>query len=221
MAQVHRCTLIFRDLDVELIMRQYAQGEFSKSSLSQLQPSTVVCGAVNLLRDNHSTNCSTFKGIHNSKVSIFNIDQNSNDHCQLECFWDQHPFDNEPVGLPISMASELRIDDQGQEYKHYLFETRFCFCSMECMYAFFCSFKNSNNQQQWIMQSSERFIQQMFDLLFPGKKLQQATHWLYLDKRTGHLSIKQFRQDHNEYYPTHKISLIKISNEYIKTEISK
>jgi len=221
MAQRHRSTIVIRDIDPDLVAKQHAQGQFQDLRLSSVPPSKVICNAVNLLRNQHLESCTTFKGVHNTKVSLFNIDppKNAEQACSRECFWDHHVFDNEPVGLPITMAQDKKCDSEGNQCTHYAFETKYQFCSFECMYAFFTFSRSSNNRSNWIANDTERMIHKMYGLLFPGKKLRAAPDWLHLIRFSGHLSIKQFRQDQHQYYPIHHIQLTPISHEYIKTEV--
>ena len=217
MAQHHRAVITFKDINIEQIMAEYAKGAFVHSTMKGVAQSTIVCGANNLLRQEHIECKKTFKGSFGSKVSMFDISPNDNKICH----WDHHDFDNESLGLPISMAQKIRVDSDGKEYIHYAFETVYKFCSFECLYAFFQSFKNSNTHNQWITANSELLIDRMFRVLFNNKTLRQAPHWLLTKKYSGHLTINQFRQDHNEYYSCHKMDTISVNNDYIKNEITK
>lgn len=215
MAEFQKSVLTFKDIDINAIIEEYNRGGFAQSSMKHVQPSTVTCGANNLLKQNPTDCQTTFKGSYGSKVSLFSVSSNTD-----RCFWDHHKFNHQGIGLPISMFQKVHLKDD-KEVIHYAFETIYNFCSFECMYSFFQSFKISNTQKQWLTENSEHFINTMFNLLFPGKTLRQAPHWLLLVRYSGHLPIKSFRQDHSEYYSCSKISLSAINNEYIKNESTK
>lgn len=99
----------------------------------------------------------------------------------ISCWWDCHPFDSHPIGVPI------KYDD-----KKDIFKVFGCFCSFNCMYAYVL-----NNYKEKIYRADINFMYKKvtgddsFGMV--SDKISPAPDKAILKKFGGCLTIEQFR----------------------------
>mgnify|MGYP001417201186 CR=1 FL=1 len=158
------------------------------------------------------------KRLHTCMVSM--IDFNSKMNINLlryHCYWCKHPFENRPIGCPITYVSgkaikkyhshitkdnytikeniintDMKINDPNiniltDEY----YETDGVFCSFNCCKAWIL-----DNKHNRLYDSSDMLLTKMYNDLLNSKlvKINVAPHWRILEHYGGHLNIIQFRE---------------------------
>lgn len=132
----------------------------------------------------------------------FSYDTKTNCHC----WWDKHPFDTYPVGIPVKY-----------DLKNEIFLCDGIFCSLCCAKSFIR--ENSKNPRY---RESPYLLKLIYYKLGGklGDTIPIASDWRVLDIFGGHLTIQEFRGIfcRYSYTQTHNVQILPVGT-YLKKEI--
>jgi hypothetical protein len=153
----------------------------------------------------------------NLKCNIVAIYPDSN--AKYNCFWDRHPFSNDPLGCPVNYvypSTTKRIISEINKNGYMIrqsyissvysskddFNTDACsyyeidgnFCSFNCIQAFI----NDNIHNKLYCNSAHLLLKMYYDISNSEiKEIKPAPHWRLLEEYGGPLSIEKFRESFN------------------------
>lgn len=190
--------------DIELKYELY-----DDDSISGVTKTTRLSDLTNQPSQNNITFLGTSKQIHRCNVSMIDFSSKSDvSMLKYHCFWCKNPFNDVPIGCPISHkpsklckkyvsiinqneyeilepAMSIPVDDNSY------YQTDGVFCSFNCCVAY-----TNDNKKNPTYYNSDMLLLKMYNEMFEHQvtEIPMAPHWRTITQYGGHMSIIEFRQ---------------------------
>ena len=219
--------LNIRNVDIKYKLLSSPTTESCKKSQTIVKNITKITDLTNKSSLSNITFLGTSKQVHKCNISMIDFSSRSDvNMLKYHCFWCKNPFNNMPIGCPIShkpsknvrtytsvitqneyTIQEPVINTDVSDTAYY--QTDGVFCSFNCCVAYI-----NDNKHNPIYNNSIMLLLNMYNDMFDRKirHIPAAPDWRMITQYGGHMNITEFRESFDKVEYQNQGVLRDISN---------